>query len=118
MFRSIELKEKSLQTQLVCVAGMWNLHISHKLEGSTVIKLVVRDLYEMRAIHCHSIRLSGKFVQLVSKCISETFGFCHSIVGAFLLRYTNFGLIGSFLSYEKKKRFENHVSSFFLNVEH
>ena len=44
------------------------------------------------------IRLSGKFVQLVSKRIAETFGFCHSIEGGFLLRYTNFGPIGSFPS--------------------
>ena len=49
-----------------------------------------------------NIRLSGKFVQLVSKRVSETFGFCHSIEGGFLLRYTNFGPIVSFPSYEKK----------------
>ena len=48
------------------------------------------------------IRLSGKFMQLVSKRISETFGFCHSIEGEFLLRYANFGPIGLFPSYEKK----------------
>ena len=46
----------------------------------------------------NGIRLSRKFVQLVSKHISETFGFCHSIEGEFLLRHTNFGPIGSFLS--------------------
>ena len=56
-------------------------------------------------------------MQLISKRISETFGFCHSIEGKFLLRYTNFGPIASFPSYEKK-RFENHVSSFFKYVEH
>ena len=48
------------------------------------------------------IRLPGKFVQLVSKCISGTFGFCHFIERGFLLRYTSFGPIGSFPSYEKQ----------------
>ena len=43
-------------------------------------------------------RFSGKFMQLISKCISGTFGFSHSIEGGLLLRYTNFGPIGSFLS--------------------
>ena len=52
----------------------------------------------MKNIILRLIRLSGKFVQLVSKRISETFGFCHSTEGGFLLRYTNFGLIGSFLA--------------------
>ena len=45
-----------------------------------------------------SIRLSGKFVKLISKRISETFGFCHSVENGFLLRYTNFGPIRSFSS--------------------
>ena len=63
-----------------------------------------------------NIRLSGKFVELVSKRICET-GFCHYTEGAFLLRYTNFGPIRSFPSCEKK-RSENHVSSFFKNIEH
>ena len=41
-------------------------------------------------------------MQLVSKSISETSGFCRSIEGAFLLRYTGFGPIASLPSYEKK----------------
>ena len=57
-----------------------------------------RHAESQRPYRSKNVRLSGKFVQLVSKRISETFGFCHSIEGRFLLRYTNFGLIGSFPS--------------------
>ena len=64
----------------------------------------------------HNIRLSGKFVQLVSKRISETVGFCHSIEGEFLLRYTNFDPIASFLSYEKKKNVLRTMCLHFLNM--
>ena len=66
------------------------------------------------------IRLSGKFVQLVSKRISETFGFCHSIEGTFLLRYTNFGPIASFPSYEKKNVLRTMCLHFskMSNIEH
>ena len=46
----------------------------------------------------NGIRLSRQFVQLISKRISETFGFCHSIEGGFLLRHTTFVPIGSFPS--------------------
>ena len=59
-------------------------------------------------------------MELVSKRICETFGFCHSIEGGSLLRYTNFGPIGSFPSYEKK----NVLRTMFLhfskisNIEH
>ena len=53
---------------------------------------------ETRVLLVDPIDCPGKFVQLISKCISETFGFCHSIENGFLLRYTNFGPIGSFLS--------------------
>ena len=52
---------------------------------------------------CHGIRLSGKLVQLVSKRISETFDFCHSIEGAFLLRYTKFWSDG-FISFVHEKK--------------
>ena len=44
-----------------------------------------------------------KFVQLVSKPISETFDFCHCTEGEFLLIHTNFGPIGSFPSYSYAK---------------
>ena len=66
------------------------------------------------------IRLSGKFVQLVSKRISETFCFCHSIEGVFLLRYTNFGPISSFPSYEKKQVLRTMCLHFskISNIEH
>ena len=67
-----------------------------------------------------NIRLSGKFVQLVSKRISETFGFCHSIEGGFLLKYTNFGPIGSFPSYKKENILRTiclHFSKM-SNIEH
>ena len=59
-------------------------------------------------------------MQLVSKCISETFGFCHSIEDAFLLRYTNFDPIRSFPSYEKKNvlRIMCFHFSKMLNIEH
>ena len=68
------------------------LHLTSTVTRITLFH-VRQDIY---------IRLSGKFVQLVSKRISETLGFCHSIEGAFLLRYTSFGPIGSFPVYEKK----------------
>ena len=66
------------------------------------------------------IRLYEKFVHLISKRISETFGFCHSIEGAFLLRYTNFGPIGSFPSYEKKSVLGTMCLHFskMSNIEH
>ena len=61
------------------------------------------NLYGDQAkLSVNDIRLSRTFVQLVSKRISKTFGFCDSIESGFLLRYTNFGPIGSFPSYEKK----------------
>ena len=67
-----------------------------------------------------SIRLFGTFVQLVSKRISETFGFCHCIEGGFLLRYTNFGPIGSFPSYEENNVLRTMRLHFtkMSNVEH
>ena len=59
-------------------------------------------------------------MQLVSKCISEEFGFSHSIQGGFLLRYTNFGPIDSFPSYEKKNVLRTMCLHFsrMLNIEH
>ena len=53
---------------------------------------------ETQVLLVDPIGCPGKLVQLISKCISGTFGFCHSIESGFLLRYTNFGLIGSFPS--------------------
>ena len=66
------------------------------------------------------IRLSRNFVQLVSKRISETFGFCHSMQGGFLLRYTNFGPTGSFLLYEEKNVLRTICPHFpkMSNMEH
>ena len=65
------------------------------------------------------IRLSGKFVQLISKCISETSDSCHSIEGGFLLRYTNFGPIASFPSYEKIMFWESCLHFWKMsNIEH
>ena len=46
-------------------------------------------------------------MQLIPNHILEIFGLHHSIEGAFLLRYTNFRSVGSFLSQERK----NHLSS-------
>ena len=59
-------------------------------------------------------------MQLVSKRISETFGFCHSIEDEFLLRYTNFGPSGSFPSYEKKNVLRTMCLHFskMSNMEH
>ena len=59
-------------------------------------------------------------MQLVSKRISETFGFCHSIEGGFLLRYTNFGPIDLFPSYEKKNVLRTMCLHFsrMSNIEH
>ena len=54
---------------------------------SNLFQLVVGDRILCLNMY-HLIRLSGKFVQLISKRISETFGFCHSIEGELLLRYT------------------------------
>ena len=73
-----------------------------------------------RPYRSKNIRLSGKFVQLVSKRISDIFGFCHSIEGAFLLRYTNFGPIASFSSYEKKNVLRTMCLHFskMSNIEH
>ena len=66
-------------------------------------------------------RLSGKFVQLISKCISGTFGFCHSIEDEFLLRYTNLGPIGLFISFIRKNNVLSTMWFYFskmLNIEH
>ena len=59
-------------------------------------------------------------MQLVSIRISETFDFCHSIEGGFFLRYTNFGPIGSFSSYEKKNALRTMCLHFskMSNIEH
>ena len=46
-----------------------------------------RHVGSQRTYRSKNIRLSGKFVQLISKRISETFGFCHCIEGGFLLRH-------------------------------
>ena len=54
-----------------------------------------RHAGSQRTYRSKNIRLSGKFVQLISKRISEIFGFCHCIEGGFLLRYPNFGPISS-----------------------
>ena len=62
------------------------------------LRHTVKTVSEMSANNYLYIRLSGKFMQLVSKRICETFGFYHSIEGTFLLRHTNFGPIGSFPS--------------------
>ena len=48
-----------------------------------------------------SITVFGKFVKLIPNRNLETFGFHHSIEGAFLLTYTNFRPIDSFPSQEK-----------------
>ena len=52
--------------------------------------------------------------------VSQTFDFCHSIQDAFLLRYTNFGPIDSFPSYEKKNVLRSMClhSSKMSNIEH
>ena len=59
-------------------------------------------------------------MQLVSKRISETFGFCHCIEDEFLLRYTNFGPIGSFPSNERKSVLRTMYLHFskLSNIEH
>ena len=59
-------------------------------------------------------------MQLVSKRTSELFRFSHSIEGAFLLRYNNFGPIASFPSYEKKNVLASMCLYFskMSNVEH
>ena len=59
-------------------------------------------------------------MQLVSKRISETFGFCHSIEGIFLLRYINLGPIASFPSYEKENVLRTMCLHFseMSNIEH
>jgi hypothetical protein len=49
-------------------------------------------------LYLYNISVFGKFVQLTSNHMLETFGLRHSIEGAFLLRYTNFGPIDSFPS--------------------
>ena len=45
--------------------------------------------------------------------IFERFDLQHSIEGAFLLRYTNFGPISSFSFLREEKHFRNYLSSFF-----
>ena len=59
-------------------------------------------------------------MQLISKRISEIFGFCHPVEGAFLSRYTNFGPIGLFPSYEKKNVLRSLCLHFpkMSNIEH
>ena len=74
----------------------------------------------LRFIFPH-IRLSGKFEQMISKCISGTFGFCHYIEGGLLLRYTNFGPIRWFISFVRKNNVLWTMCLHFskmLNIEH
>ena len=71
-------------------------HYSESIRNSGWTILDVKQGLIWRYVNFN--RSSRKFVQLVSKCISETFGFCHSIEGGFLLRHTNFGPISSFTS--------------------
>ena len=90
------------------------------MEKESLLYVVIL-LFSFRLQYREScIRLSRKFVQLVSKRMSETFGFCHSIGGRFLLRYTNFGPIGSFSSYEKKNVLRTMCLHFskMSNIEH
>jgi hypothetical protein len=53
------------------------------------------------------ITLSGKFVQLPSYCMYETNGIHHCVKRLFLGRYTNFSLITSMPSWDKKRVFTN-----------
>ena len=60
-------------------------------------------------------------MQLISKCISGTFGFYHCIEDGFLLRYINFGPIGSFISFVRKNNVLRTMCLHFskmLNIEH
>ena len=59
------------------------------------------------------ITVFGKFVQLTSSHILETFGLRHSIDGAFLLRYTNFRPIDFFPSYDEKKNILRIICRYF-----
>ena len=75
------------------------LRVWHSIGKDVTKKLV--DSIPNRLNEVIRIRLSGKFVQLVSKRISETFGFCHSIEGAFLLRHQFWS--NWFISFVRKK---------------
>ena len=72
---------------------------SFRIRDFGICVMECADFYFGFRVPC--IRLSGKFVQLVSKRIFETLDFCHSIEGGLLLRYNNSGPIDSFISYEK-----------------
>ena len=81
--------QRFLETKVVRTVGKRYLNCGKKFKAPFIFSVSLPKNY---------YKLSGKFVQLISKCISGTFGFRYPIEGGFLLRYTNFGPIGSFPS--------------------